>query len=106
MRQQESSAVPSQETPEPVVTRLELLEQLRLAKDLRCRLEKKVAHAKIIKKATPDYLQSSGKRILHEGKEDVLELAALQDAVDGGYALPSYDHYKKIYSEEETSNDP
>ena len=76
------------------VSREDLLAQLRLSKELRRRFEVKLSVAEQIRQLEPEQARSSARHLLLEARGDFMELSALQDAVDGGFALPSYDHFK------------
>jgi hypothetical protein len=97
-----------QETTTSHLTRQDLLRQLHLAKQLRRRLEENLARAEDAHREEPEIAHMEARRILWESGGDLCELAALQDAVEGGFALKSYDHYKlrfqaSVEHEESTS---
>lgn len=77
-----------------------------MAKEIRRKLEREVARVQVVQRVEPDYVRDHGKRILHTVKGEFLQLAALQEAVEGGFALPNYDHYKQRFcttAEDETT---
>jgi hypothetical protein len=90
----EDDSSEGQETKTSHLTRQDLLRQLRLARELRHRLEENLARAEHAHTQEPESAHMEARRILWESGGDLCELAALQDAVEGGFALKSYDHYK------------
>jgi len=67
-----------------------LLEQLRLAKEFRSSLEQSV---EIAENEQSGERRNLAKKLLKERTDDILQLAALTEAVRGGYILHSYDQY-------------
>lgn len=75
------------------LTREDLLEQWRLAKELRARLEGRIAHAALCS-------LEERRKLLESSRQDLLELSALQDAVYGEFSLANYKHYTPMVMEE------
>jgi hypothetical protein len=75
--------------------KMRLLQQLKLARTLRCTMEGALDEAKKVTNA------KDAKKIFYNSKGDMLQLASLTNAVIGRYTLDSYEEYNDIHQKQE-----
>jgi hypothetical protein len=76
--------------------KVQMHEQLKLARKLRAIMENALAHAKEQK------ITAEAREIFHRHRNEMLQLASLSNAVVNGYTLDSYNEYIELEKEEDS----